>query len=72
MFSDLLNKTKGFKYQTTPKVMFKKYKPNREIELRPVYFNWTTKTVTNHKFSLENASQENLCRTDNWINEGSG
>ena len=28
---------KGFKYQTTLKVMFKKYKPNGEIEFRPVY-----------------------------------
>ena len=28
LFSDLLNETKGFKYQTTLKVMLKKYKPN--------------------------------------------
>ena len=26
----------------------------------------------NHKFSLENAFQEILCRINNWINEGSG
>ena len=52
--------------------MLKKYKPNREIEFRPVYFNSTTKTVIYHKFSLENAFQEILCGTDNWINEGSG
>ena len=31
MFSDLLNETKGFKYQITLKVMLKKYKPNGEI-----------------------------------------
>ena len=72
LFSDLLNKTKGFKYQITLKVMLKKYKPNGEIEFRPVYFNSTTKTVINHKFSLENAFQEILYRIDNWINEGSG
>ena len=36
------------------------------------YFNSTTKTVINHKFSLENAFQEILYRIDNWINEGSG
>ena len=30
MFSDLLNETKGFKYQITLKVMLKKYKPNME------------------------------------------
>ena len=71
MFSDLLNETKGFKYQITLKVMLKKYKPNGEIEFRPVYFNSTTKTVINHKFSLENAFQEILYRIDNWINEGS-
>ena len=71
-FSDLLNEAKGFKYQITLKVMLKKYKPNGEIEFRPVYFNSTTKTVINHKFSLENAFQEILYRIDNWINEGSG
>ena len=42
--------------------MLKKYKPNGEIKFRPVYFNSTTKTVTNHKFSLENAFQEILYR----------
>ena len=26
----------------------------------------------NHKFSLKNAFQKVLYRTDNWINEGSG
>ena len=72
MFSDLLNETKGFKYQLTIKVMLKKYKPNGEIEFCPVYFNSTTKTVINHDFSLENAFQKILYRVDNWINEGSG
>ena len=57
MFNDLLNETKGFKYQVTLNVMLKKYKPNEEIEFRPVYFNSTTKSVINHKFSLENAFQ---------------
>ena len=46
--------------------------PNGEIEFRLVYFNSTTKTVINHKFSLKNAFQEILYRIDNWINEGSG
>ena len=50
--------------------MLKKYKPNGEIEFRPVYFNSTTKTVINHKFSLENAFQEILYRSYNWIIEG--
>ena len=72
LFSDLLNETKGFKYQITLKVMLKKYKPNGEIELRSVYFNSKTKTVINHKFSLENVFQKTLYRIDNWINKASG
>ena len=48
LFSDLLNELKGFKYQITKEVLSKKYKLNREIEFRPVYFNSATKTVTNH------------------------
>ena len=39
MFSDLLNETKGFKYQITVKVLLKKYKLNGEIKFAPVYFN---------------------------------
>ena len=45
MLSDLLNETKGFKYQITVEVLLKKYKHNGEIEFRPVYFNSVTKTV---------------------------
>ena len=51
--------------------MLKKYKPNGEIEFKPVYFNSTRKTVINHKFSFENAFQEILYRIDNWINQRS-
>ena len=72
MFGDLLDETKVFKYQITLKVILKRYKPNEEIELEPVYSNSATKTVINHKFSLENAFQQILYRIDNWINEGSG
>ena len=32
LFNDLLNETKGFKYQITVKVLLKKYKSNGEIE----------------------------------------
>ena len=60
MFSDLLNETKGFKYQITVKVLLKKYKLNGEIELAPVYFNSETKTVINHRFKLENYFQKNF------------
>ena len=62
LLSDLLNETKGFKYQITLNVMLKKYKSNGEIEFRPVYFNSTRKAVINHKFSLENTFQEIFTR----------
>ena len=65
LFSDLINETKGFKYQLTLKVLLKKYKPDGEIEFRPVYFNSTTKTVINHRFRLENSFQEILHLIDN-------
>ena len=45
LFSDLLNETKGFKYQITVKVLLKKYKLNGEIEFAPVHFNSVTETV---------------------------
>ena len=72
MFNDLLNETKGFKYQITVKVLLKKYKLDGEIEFIPVYFNSVTKTVTNHMFRSETSFEEFLYMIDNWINEGSG
>ena len=72
LFSDILNETKGFKYQSTVKVLLKKYRLNGEIEFAPVYFNSLTKTVINHKHRLENSFQEILYMIDNWINNGSG
>ena len=72
MFNDLLNKIKDFKYQITVKVLLKKYKPNGEIELAPVYFNSSTKTITNHRYELDQSSQEILYRIDAWINIESG
>ena len=71
LFSDLLNETKGFKYQITVKILLKKYKPNEEIEFAPVYFNSVTKLVINNKFKLEKSFQEILYRIDCWINQGS-
>ena len=71
LLSHLLDEIKGFKYQITLNVICRKYKPNGEIKSRQVYFNLTTKTVINHKFSLANAFQEHLYRIDNWMNEGS-
>ena len=52
LFSELLNETKGFKYQITAEVLLEKYKHNGEIEFRPVYFISITKTITNHRFQL--------------------
>ena len=40
----------------------KKKKRKREIEFSPVYFNSTTKTVTNRKFDLDKSFQEILYR----------
>ena len=72
LFSVLLNETKGFKYQVTVKVLLKKYKLNKEIKFAPVYFNSWTKTVTNHRFKLENSFREILYMIDVWINKESG
>ena len=70
LFNDLLNERKGFKYQITLKVTLQKYK-STEIDFAPVYFNSTTITVTNERFSLENAFQEIVYMINNWIIEGS-
>ena len=71
LFSDLLNETKGFKYQITVKLLLTKYKLKGEIELAPVYFNSLTKTVINHRFRLQSSFQEILYMIDVWINKGS-
>ena len=72
LFIDLLNETKGFKYQITVKVLLKKYKPNDEIEFAPIYFNSSTKTIINRKYKLDQSFQEILYRIDAWINRGYG
>ena len=64
LFIDLLNETRGFKYQITVNVLLKKYKPNGEIEFTPVYFNSSTKTVINHIYKLNKSFQEILYRID--------
>ena len=72
LFSDLINETKGFKYQITVKVLLKKHKPNGEIEFAPIYFNSVTKLIINHRYKLDKSFQEILYRIDAWINEGYG
>ena len=71
LFSDLLNETKGFKYQINVKVLLKKYKLNGETEFALVYLNSLTKTVINHRFWLESSFQEFSYKIDVWINKGS-
>ena len=73
LFDDLLKETRGFKYQITLKVMLKNYK-STEIEFAPsslLQFSNKTKTVMNHKFSLESTFHKSLYRIDTRINEGS-
>ena len=78
LFNDLLNETRGFRYQITVKVLLKKYNPNGEIKFTPVlllfyyYFNSSTKTVINRRYKLDKSFQETLYRIDTWINRGSG
>ena len=72
LFNDLLNETKGFKYEITVKVLLKKYKPNGEIEFAPVYFNSSTKTIINHRYKSDQSFPETLYRIGTWINKGSG
>ena len=43
LFRDLLNETKGFKYQIALKVMLKKYQSNLQDEFRPVEFSFDNK-----------------------------
>ena len=67
LFKDLLNKMKGFKYQTTVAVLLSKEKENGEIEYSSDYFNSMTKTVINSEFSLDKSFQEIFYRIDNWM-----
>ena len=72
MFNDLLNEAKVVKSQIIVKVLLKKCKLNGKIEFPPVYFNSLTKTVMNHRFSVENYFKEILYMIDVWINNRSG
>ena len=72
LLTNLLNETKGFKYQITVQILLKKYKPNGEIEFAPVYFNSLRKLVINNRFKLKESYQEILYMIDAWINNGSG
>ena len=72
LFHDLLNETKGFKYQITVKILLKKYRSKGEMEFATVYFNSSRKTVISYRHKLDQSFQEILYRIDAWINRGSG
>ena len=72
LFNDLLNEVNGFKYQITVKVLLKKYKLRGETAFAPFYISSVTRPVINHRFKLENFSQEILYMIDVWIDNGSG
>ena len=65
LFRELLIEMKGFKYQTTLKVLLRKQKENGDREFTTVYFNSTAKTVINiNKYGLNKSFQEVLYRLD--------
>ena len=63
---------KGFKCQITAKVLFCKYKGNRNKKFAPVYVNFATETVINSEYNFNRSFPEILYRIDNWINVGPG
>ena len=71
LFNDLLDETKGFKYQITLKILLKKNKRHWNwIFTRLFQFN--NKNSDKSKIDLDKSFQEILYRIDNWISEGSG
>ena len=56
LFNELLNEIKGFKYQSTAKVLLKIQAQWRNW-IRFSLFQFFTKTVINHRFKLENSFQ---------------
>ena len=72
MFKNLLDEIKGFKYQITVGFLLRKNKENEGIELAPVYFNSTAKTVISSWYMFDKSFQEVLYGIDNEINKGSG
>ena len=70
-FKDSLNEIKGFKYQTTLKVLLSKCKENADREFATIYFNSTTKTLIGPIYGLKKSLQEFFNIIDNWMSEGS-
>ena len=71
LVSDLLNETKGFKYQITLTAISKNTNPMHKLNLCQ-FISIQKKTVINHKLVSKMFFKKILYRIDNWINEGSG
>ena len=72
MVSDLLNETKGFKYQITITVISKNTNLMHKLNLYQFISIQKKKTVINHKLVSKMFFKKILYRIYNWINEGSG
>ena len=70
LFSDLLNETKGFKYQVTVKVLLKNGNSMEKLNLLHFILIRSQKVI-NHRFRLENYFQEILYMIDVQISNGS-
>ena len=57
LFRDLLDESKGFKYQIIVEALLIKQKGNGDIESAHVYFNSITKTAINLNICLVNFSR---------------
>ena len=64
LFGDILNETRGFKYQITVKVLLKKLDFVKEIGFARLYFNSLKKAVINNRFRLKKSFQEILYMID--------
>ena len=77
MLNDTLDETKGFKYQITIKVEFKKkkmklnLKNTKKLKLNfPLFVSIQQQRIINCKFGIDKSFQEISYRIDHWINEG--
>ena len=69
LFHDLLNETKGFKYQITLKVTLKKASQMEKLNLL-LFISIQQQKI--QLWEIDKSIQEILYRIDNWINEASG
>ena len=73
LFNDLLNETKGFRYQITVKILLKKIQAQWRNWISSSLFQFSDKNNDFcHRFTLENPFQEILYMIHVWNNNGSG